>query len=110
MDICYLGGIEGLAVACEQRSVPLHYVVLRADLATCWARACRRGEGRWPLESGTFAELHTKFADVGLYEPHVIDASGHPEDVAAHVLTAFREGRIAVIRELSTRPDGERTG
>lgn len=104
------GGIEGLAVACEQRRVPLHYVVLRADLATCWARACHRGEGRWPLEPGAFAELHTKFADVGPYEPNVVDASGHAEDVAANVLTAFRDGRIAVIRERSAGPGGERTG
>lgn len=71
---------------------------------------CFLGESTGLRSLGTFAELHTTFADVGLYEPHVVDASGHPEDVAANVLTAFREGRIAVIRELSAGPDGKRTG
>ncbi len=89
-------GIEGLAVACAQRSMPLHYVVLRADLATCLARARRRGKGRWALEPATFSELHARFADVGTYEAHVVEAMGPPGDVAADVLTAFREGRIAV--------------
>ena len=53
-------GVEGLAGACVQQSVPLHYVVLRADLATCLARARRRGEGRWALEPATFGELHAR--------------------------------------------------
>ncbi len=98
-------GVEGLAVACARRSVPLHYVVLRADLATCWARASRRGEGRWPLDSRTFDELHARFAQVGAYEPHVIDATGPSEDVAAGVLAAFREGRFAARGQPSAGSD-----
>ena len=98
-------GVEGLAVACARRSVPLHYVVLRADLATCWARARSRGEGRWPLEWASFDELHAKFAQVGAYEPHVIDATGPSEHVAACVLTALREGRLTVSGQPSAGSD-----
>ena len=47
-------GIEGLAVAFARRSVPLHYVVLRALISPpVRARVRSRGEGRWPLDSGT---------------------------------------------------------
>lgn len=98
-------GVEGLAATCTRRSVPLHYVVLRADLATCWARARRRGEGRWLLESGTFDELHAKFAEVGAYEQHVIDATGPSEDVAARVLTALRDGRLTMSGQPSAGSD-----
>jgi len=97
-------GVEGLAVACAKRSVPLHYVVLRASLATCWARACGRGEGRWPLESVTFGELHARFAEIGACEAHLVDATGPPEEVAADVLTAFRAGSTAVGG--NPQPDG----
>ena len=95
-------GVQGLAVACASRSVPVHYVVLRADLATCWARASDRGEGHWALEPVTFAESHARFARIGAHEAHVVGATGRPEDVAARVLTAFRAG-IAVTGEHSSQ-------
>jgi hypothetical protein len=39
-------GVAGLAAACAARDLECHYVVLCADLDTCWARASDRGEGR----------------------------------------------------------------
>jgi predicted kinase len=87
-------GVDGLAAACTTRGLPCHYVVLTADLDTCWARASGRGEGRWPLEFQPFAEVHTRFADLDLDARHVVDATGSPEAVCDAVLSAFRAGSL----------------
>ncbi|MGH9126966.1 MAG: AAA family ATPase [Acidimicrobiales bacterium] len=94
-------GLEGMAEMCARRSVPLHYVVLRADLETCLARATSRGMGERP-DPRPFAALHAKFVDLGAHEANVIEAIGPPEEVAAAVLAAFRSGRLVeTIRPLS---------
>jgi predicted kinase len=89
-------GVDGLAAACSKRGLACHYVVLTADLDTCWARASRREEGRWPLEYEPFAKLHARFADLHLDARHLVDATGSPESVCDAVLSAFRAGRLVV--------------
>jgi predicted kinase len=86
--------VAGLAAACAERGLACHYVVLRADLDTCWARASSRGEGRWPLEFEPFAALHARFAALDLPERQVVDATGSPEAACDAVLSAFRAGRL----------------
>ena len=87
-------GVDGLAVACAARGLSCHYVVLTADLDTCWARARTRGEGRWPLEFPSFAAVHARFATLELDERHVVEATESPEAVCDAVLAAFRTGRL----------------
>ena len=87
-------GVAGLAAACAARGLRCHYVVLRADLDTCWARAGMRGEGRWPLERDRFVALHERFADLHLTPRHVVDAERTPDAVAAAVLAAFAAGQL----------------
>jgi predicted kinase len=89
-------GVLGLARACAERDLPLHYVVLRADPVTCLARATSRGQGRWPLEPVAVADVHAKFAHLDIGEAHVVDASRTPDAVAASVLAAFRAGTVAM--------------
>jgi predicted kinase len=89
-------GVEGLAAACASRGLSCHYVVLTADLDTCWARARRRGEGRWPLEFSPFAAAHGRFDDPDLDGRHMVEALGSPEDTRDTVLSAFRAGRLIV--------------
>jgi predicted kinase len=98
-------GVEGLATACVARHLSCHYVVLRADLDTCWARASARAEGRWPLEVRAFGQLHAKFGALDLPETHLVEAIGSPETVAAAVLASFHAGRLAV-----SNPSGGQTG
>ena len=50
-------GVDGLATACAARGVACHYVVLTADVDTCWARARHRGPGRWPFERAPVVSL-----------------------------------------------------
>ena len=87
-------GVDGLAAACTRRELACHYVVLRADLDTCWARASARGEGRWPLEYEPFAALHERFEGLHVDHRHVVDATATPEAVRDAVLDAFRAGRL----------------
>jgi predicted kinase len=95
-------GVAGLAAACAARGLSCHYVVLIADLDTCWARASGRGEGRWPLELQPFATLHGRFAALDLDERHVVDATASPEPVGDAVLSAFRAGRLIATGEPNT--------
>jgi predicted kinase len=87
-------GVDGLAAACTARDLACHYVVLRADLDTCWARASARGEGRWPLEYEPFAAVHARFAALELDDRYEVDAASTPDDVRDAVLDAFRAGRL----------------
>jgi predicted kinase len=96
-------GVNGLAAACAARDLSCHYVVLTADLDTCWARANSRGEGRWPLEFQPFAATHEKFGHLDLDARHLVDATGSPESVRDAVLSAFRAGRL-VVREQPSAP------
>jgi len=84
---------EELAAACNDLDIPLHYVVLRADRATCIARATARGGT--PPDEERFTELHGRFEGLGIRERHVVDASGTPDEVAARVAAALRTGALA---------------
>jgi len=88
-------GLAGLAPWCARRSVPLHYGVLRPDLATCTTRARRRRPDH-PDDLDSFARLHARFADLGVREANVVEATGTPEEVAATVRAAFLSGRLRV--------------
>ncbi len=87
---------HGLAVAGAVRGVPCHYVVLTADLETCWARARRRVGGRWPLELAPFAALHARFAALGVPERCVDATTGSPESVRDEALRRLHSGGLAV--------------
>lgn len=89
-------GLEGLTQMCVRRGVPLHYAVLRPDLATCLARVGQRRPGD-PEHPEAFARLHARFADLGDHEPSVIDAGGSPDDVAAALLAAFAAGQLVEV-------------
>ena len=89
-------GVDGLAAACTDRGLSCHYVVLRADLDTCWARASARAEGRWPLEYEPFAALHARFTALELASTRVVDATASPEAARDAVLRAYRAGQLVV--------------
>jgi predicted kinase len=93
---------DGLAAACADRGVECHYVVLTADLDTCWTRAGSRSEGRWPLEFEPFAAVHERFAALDLDPRHLVDATGTPERVRDAVMAALRAGDLVMSRGAST--------
>src|SRR2546423_4464069 len=80
--------------ACRTRAIPLHYVVLRTELATCTDRVAGR-EGTHEYEDGLGA-LHARYVGLGDHEANVIDSSGPPEDVADAVLSAYAVGTLRV--------------
>lgn len=84
---------EELAAACSNLDIPLHYVVLRADRATCLARAETRDGVRMTDEHST--RLHDRFEGLGVRERHVVDAGGAPAEVASRVVAALRTGSLA---------------
>jgi predicted kinase len=107
-------GLAGLAQMCESHRVPLHYAVLRPDLATCVSRASQRATSpdfqpqavfadfdiSRSEDLQSFAQFHARFADLGEHEGKVIDASAAPERVAQAVLAAFDSGELRVVAPL----------
>ncbi|HEY1739360.1 MAG TPA: AAA family ATPase [Acidimicrobiia bacterium] len=89
-------GVDGLAAACDARGLSCHYVVLAADLGTCWTRASGLGKGRWPLEFDAFAALHERFAGLHLDARQVVHATEQPDSVRDAVPSAYRGGALAV--------------
>lgn len=89
-------GLEGLAEACKLRGVPLHYAVLRTDLATCLSRMTQRRPGDTD-DRASLARLHARFADLDDHEANVIDASAAPEEVAEALLSAFTARRLVEV-------------
>jgi len=88
-------GLEGLAEWSARRRVPLHYAVLRPDYETCLNRVRRRRPVD-PKNLDAFTLLHTRYADLGPYEAHVVAATDAADDVASAVLAAFRSGALVV--------------
>lgn len=73
--------------------VPIHYVILRASLATTLQRARGRKESD-AIASGPIAALHQQFSELGPLEGHVIDTDLHdPEQSFDAVIEALRLGR-----------------
>lgn len=88
--------LDGLLRACMRRRIPLHYAVLRADLATCLTRIDRRRPG-----DADNAELvrqqHARSADLGVREAYAIDATKcEALDVAAALRGAIDTGLLLV--------------
>jgi AAA domain len=74
--------------------VPLHYVVLRPDLAQTLRRARGRSE-RQLHESGPIRGLHQQFSQLGDLEAHGLDTSGlSAEQTIELVGTAMEAGRL----------------
>jgi predicted kinase len=73
----------------------LHYVVLRADQDTTMTRATGRRDGLTDPEPLT--AMYRQFADLGEFEPHVIDTTGlAPGEVADAVLATVHNGRCVL--------------
>jgi shikimate kinase len=89
-------GVAGWAAACAARDLSCQYVLLTADLETCWHRASGRPERRWPLEYEPVAALHARFARLELDAGRVVDATGSPESVCDEVLARLAAGKLAV--------------
>jgi predicted kinase len=88
-------GVNGLAEWGARRRVPVHYAVLRPDYETCLSRV-RQGRPGAPENIDAFGLLHSRYADLGPYELHVVATTGSADDIAEGVLVAFRSGALAV--------------
>jgi hypothetical protein len=85
------------------RPLPVSYVVLRPDLATCLARATTRTDERVPghpalTDPAPIEHSWHQFEDLGPYERHVLDNSMlDPGEVATRLITLVnrRERLIA---------------
>jgi predicted kinase len=86
--------IDELAPACREQHVQLHYVVLRCPFDVARERVANR-DGKDP-EPESATTLETRFADLGRYERHAVDASPPPETVATTVAAAFTSGALRV--------------
>jgi predicted kinase len=94
--------------------IPTHYLALRPDLSSCLARAKARAgteriAGHPPLtEEGAIRLMWDRFADLGVYEPHVIDSTGLSVRATTDVVLDRLESGDAV---LSLRgPGNDATG
>ena len=83
-----------LGSACKTRGIPLHFAVLRAELATCVARVEQRDGGVSDMDD--LVRLHSWYVDLGEFEINVVEASGAPETVAEAVLSAVAAGILRV--------------
>ena len=89
--------LPGLALACAPRGIELHYVVLRAEFDVCLDRVARRNvECGFETDAAALRQLWERFAGLGEFEAHVVDASDPPAAVAAAVLASYRRGRLRV--------------
>ncbi|MGV8856730.1 MAG: AAA family ATPase [Devosia sp.] len=61
--------------AFEALGLPLHYILLRTTAAEAVERCVARG-GDSLSDPQVVTDLHAQFADLGLYEPHVLCVSG----------------------------------
>jgi predicted kinase len=85
---------------------PLHYAVLRPDLAQTLRRA-RERPGPVRIESGPIRGLHQQFSQLGDLEAHVLDTTGHSvEQTIAAVSAAVDAGRMRLPDEPAAPPPG----
>lgn len=83
--------------------VPIHYVVLRPNLATCLGRAQdRAGEERIAghpalTDEGPIRHMWEQFDDLGTYEHHVVDSTNlGPDETTERVRAGLADGRFAL--------------
>ncbi len=90
--------LPALVSACESHGVELHYAVLRAEFEVCLVRARQRNaECGFETDVGALRALWERFAEVGDFEEHVVDASNAAEVVATAVLASYEGGRLRVL-------------
>ena len=78
-----------LPVVREECALPLHYIVLRADLDTVLARAAVRTDQ--PEATPAIVEaMHAQFAELDAYERNVVETAGRSLD---HVVSEILEPR-----------------
>jgi adenylate kinase family enzyme len=88
--------LEPLRDALRAAGHDVAYVVLRAPLSICTARAVDRGAGGL-TEPQVIGQLWNDFADLGPLDSHAIDIEGKQTgEVAEAVMQALRSGRLAV--------------
>lgn len=79
----------------EAGDVDLHYVVLRADLATAIDRACSREDA--PASEAVVTKMHGEFDQLAQYEKFVIDTTRTtPDQAMAEVLRRLDAGELAL--------------
>lgn len=78
--------------------VPLHYVVLSADLETTRRRVAGDADPEQAALRVEAAEtMHAKFADLGQWEGHRIDTSAiTPEDARTQIIAGLEAGTFVV--------------
>lgn len=87
-------GARGFATICGRHGVTVQYVVLRASLQTCRERVA--GRGTPPPDDERFAALHDRYADLGEYEVHVVEARAPIAAVCDTVVSSLGEQRFTV--------------
>lgn len=88
----------------NEKRIGLDYIVLRPDLRTCLTRAIERASepprvaGHPPLtDSGPITTMWHAFSDLGNFEAHVIDTSGHDSTATVDELMNLRIcGRLRI--------------
>jgi tRNA uridine 5-carbamoylmethylation protein Kti12 len=81
--------------ASKTHGLALAYAVLRTDADTSVRRVRERQTHGLEAED-VVRHLHRQFSDLGELEPHVVEASVSPEQVAEHVRAGMAAGRLAL--------------
>jgi len=88
--------LEPFRAAAARTGLELHYLVLRPDEATTVRRAVERGPEAL-TNPGPVRVMHGQFADLGPFEPHVLDSTGQePAETVSAVLRALERGSCRV--------------
>ncbi len=82
-----------LLPAFQAIGLPLHYIVLRTTAAEAVERCAARG-GDSLSDPQVIAVLHAEFADLGIYEPHVLQVSGHDQARSLRLVTAAVQSNL----------------
>jgi len=78
--------------AFEATGRPVHYIVLRTSVEDVVARCLARG-GDSLTDPAVVTDLHDQFADLGVYERHVLPTDGlDPEATIEAVIAALERG------------------
>ncbi len=88
--------LEPLSAALRNAGHPVSYVVLRAPLPVCMARALDRE--REPLaDPDVIEQLWQSFEDLGKLEQNAVDLDGEtPDEAADMVAQSLADGRLAI--------------